>query len=383
MQNQLMSTEVTGSGQFSPPRLRSAVSYRYPVVSPDGKRVAYKSGSDLVVQQIDDGKVAKRFTLPQGNGLLGGMVARWPDCSVLAGGTPRTAMPCIMLDVEAGLARRLASRWLTMPAWSPDGTKITFDLRLSTGTEIWMHRLGSHQEAPHVPNGGSRGPGRGRGIAPPHGTKRMGVRYCKQSRSAKHLDPDQGTDRPANRKDRCLSQTNGQQRRRQDRCRGGQQEPTGQGPLGAVVLTRGKRAALSGRDRRDETRYGGLLPQGGRRRSRAATQSRPAHPDQTPAGTTSNDAIAERITRLDTFLKRLDSNGNGKIDAEEAKDPQAKLYMERLFSKLGREPHYPVTIADIKRDAEEYYRKRAASDSVEQLNLAPAAQPPAPVARGK
>ena len=63
----------------------------------------------------------------------------------------------------------------------------------------------------------------------------------------------------------------------------------------------------------------------------------PAHPDQTPAGTTSNDAIAERITRLDTFLKRLDSNGNGKIDAEEAKDPQAKLYMERLFSKLGRE----------------------------------------------
>ena len=32
----------------------------------------------------------------------------------------------------------MASRSLTLPAWSPDGTKITFDLRLSTGTEIWM-----------------------------------------------------------------------------------------------------------------------------------------------------------------------------------------------------------------------------------------------------
>ena len=47
-------------------------------------------------------------------------------------------MPCIILDVETGLARQVASRLLTMPAWSPDGTKITFDLRLRTGTEIWM-----------------------------------------------------------------------------------------------------------------------------------------------------------------------------------------------------------------------------------------------------
>ncbi len=47
-------------------------------------------------------------------------------------------MPCIILDVETGVARRVASRSLTFPAWSPDGTKIAFDLRLSTGTEIWM-----------------------------------------------------------------------------------------------------------------------------------------------------------------------------------------------------------------------------------------------------
>ena len=47
-------------------------------------------------------------------------------------------MPCIVLDVATGQARQLASRALTFPAWSPDGTKITFDLRLRTGTRIWM-----------------------------------------------------------------------------------------------------------------------------------------------------------------------------------------------------------------------------------------------------
>jgi formylglycine-generating enzyme required for sulfatase activity len=135
--NQLMSVEVTGKGRFSPPRLRSAVPYHYPAVSPDGKRVAYKSGGDLVIQQVDDGKVAKRFVLPKGSGILGG----WsPDSREFGFGgfNADDPMPSIILDVETGLARQVASRSLTLPAWSPDGSKITFDLRLSTGTEIWM-----------------------------------------------------------------------------------------------------------------------------------------------------------------------------------------------------------------------------------------------------
>jgi WD40 repeat protein len=135
--NQMMAAEVTGNGQFSPPRSRSAVPYRYPAVSPDGKRVAYRSGGDLVIQQMDDGKIVRRFVLPQGFGILGG----WsPDGREFGFGgfNADDPMPCIILDVETGLARQVASRALTMPAWSPDGTKITFDLRLKTGTEIWM-----------------------------------------------------------------------------------------------------------------------------------------------------------------------------------------------------------------------------------------------------
>jgi WD40 repeat protein len=135
--NQLMSLEVAGNAQFSPPRVRSAVPYRYPSVSPDGKRVAYKSGSDLVIQQVEDGKIAKRYVLPQGTGLLGG----WsPDSRQFGfgGWNADDRMPCIILDVETGLARQVAAHGLTMPAWSPDGTKITFDLRFRTETEIWM-----------------------------------------------------------------------------------------------------------------------------------------------------------------------------------------------------------------------------------------------------
>ena len=122
IKNQLMATEVTGSGQFSPPRLRSAVPYRYPAVSPDGKRVAYKSGGDLVIQQMDDGKVAKRFVLPQGNGLLGG----WsPDSREFGfgGWNAGDPMPCIILDVETGLARRVASAGSPCPPGRRMGPK--------------------------------------------------------------------------------------------------------------------------------------------------------------------------------------------------------------------------------------------------------------------
>ena len=135
-QNRFMITEVTGNGQFSPPRCgRDAISISGSFSEREG--VAHKDGGDLVIQQIDDGKILKRFVLPQGYGMLGG----WsPDGREFGFGgfNADDPMPCIILDVETGLARQVASRSLTLPAWSPDGTRITFDLRLSTGTEIWM-----------------------------------------------------------------------------------------------------------------------------------------------------------------------------------------------------------------------------------------------------
>ena len=130
--NQLMSTEVTGDNQFSPPRVRShvlSISGRF-----SGREaVAYKSGSDLVVRQIDDGKVAEAIHLPKETA-YSGLVARRSKFG-FGGWNARDPMPYIMLDVETGLAHFRRPDPFTMPAWSPDGTKITFDLRLSR-TEI-------------------------------------------------------------------------------------------------------------------------------------------------------------------------------------------------------------------------------------------------------
>ena len=135
--DQLVSTEITETGQFSPPRDRTMLPYRFPSVSPDGKRVAFANDGNLVIREISSGKVLKRYILPNGYGILG----RWsPDGQEFGFGGfgPADPMPCIILNVESGLARQVATRLLTLPSWSPDGTKIAFDLRRDGGTEVWM-----------------------------------------------------------------------------------------------------------------------------------------------------------------------------------------------------------------------------------------------------
>jgi hypothetical protein len=49
------------------------------------------------------------------------------------------------------------------------------------------------------------------------------------------------------------------------------------------------------------------------------------------------------------------------IDANEAADPNAKLMLDRIFSQIGKEPHYPMSISEIAQSYEAYYRSRANS----------------------
>ena len=72
----------------------------------------------------------------------------------------------------------------------------------------------------------------------------------------------------------------------------------------------------------------------------------------------SADEIAQRLTRTADFLKRLDTNGNGIIDPDEASDPQAKNMLDRIFARMGKEPHYPMAISEILQGYEAYYRTR-------------------------
>lgn len=74
-------------------------------------------------------------------------------------------------------------------------------------------------------------------------------------------------------------------------------------------------------------------------------------PDQRGGGDSNRPAPSDDSgrgsSRTAEFLKKLDANGNGMIEASEATDPGAKDVLERVFKKAGMEPHYPVLIADL------------------------------------
>ncbi len=72
----------------------------------------------------------------------------------------------------------------------------------------------------------------------------------------------------------------------------------------------------------------------------------------------SNDEITQRMARTADFLKRADANGNGMIDPDEASDPNTKGLLDRIFSRMGKEPHYPMAISEIMQGYEAYHRSR-------------------------
>lgn len=77
----------------------------------------------------------------------------------------------------------------------------------------------------------------------------------------------------------------------------------------------------------------------------------------------SNDEIAQRVARTADFLKRADANGNGVIDPDEASDPQTKSMLDRIFGRMGKEPHFPMAISEILQGYEAYYRARGSNGS--------------------
>ncbi len=88
----------------------------------------------------------------------------------------------------------------------------------------------------------------------------------------------------------------------------------------------------------------------------------------------SNDEITQRIARTEDFLKKLDANGNGMIDPDEASDAQAKNMLDRIFGRMGKEPHYPMAIREIMQGYESYYRTRGNTSG--SGSTSPAGSPP-------
>jgi Tol biopolymer transport system component len=108
--------------------------------SPDGKRFATHQGRRMVVVEWESGKTLGAWPLP-GPHLGDGMRAGWsPDGKRIAFGRTGPGDPSGLwvLDLDTGEAVRVLSGPCTMPAWSPDGARLSFDVRLATGSEIWV-----------------------------------------------------------------------------------------------------------------------------------------------------------------------------------------------------------------------------------------------------
>jgi hypothetical protein len=50
---------------------------------------------------------------------------------------------------------------------------------------------------------------------------------------------------------------------------------------------------------------------------------------------------------IETTLKKFDTNNDNMIDAKEAADPNAKNIIDRIWERMGKAPHYPVSISEL------------------------------------
>jgi len=115
------------------------------MMSADGARVAYCSGSRIVVADPKSGAPLRTWPV---FGAESTCELEWsPDGKQLGVGVPGDgcAAGLWLLDVETGHALHAVGGPATAPAWSVDAARLAFDLRLPDGPEIWTlesRRLG-------------------------------------------------------------------------------------------------------------------------------------------------------------------------------------------------------------------------------------------------
>jgi len=132
----------------SPPSL-------YPAISPDGSRIAFGGQGKLTVFEAKTGQTIASFSTPGEPGLLPGWSHDGRQVAFGGFGTGRTGL--WILDVERGGAYQVAKDpRCTMPAWSPDGKYLVFDVRAVTNAvearALWIINTESLPRNPALTN---------------------------------------------------------------------------------------------------------------------------------------------------------------------------------------------------------------------------------------
>src|SRR5271157_33600 len=123
-----------------------------------------------------------------------------------------------------------------------------------------------------------------------------------------------------------------------------------------IALGQGGRRGFRGRDQGaggdmsgGGFQWGGGGPGGGRFQKGGGDMGGGSGPMGGP-NANSPSSGSDISQRMADSLKNLDTNGNGMIDPDEASDPRAKGMLDRIFRRIGKEPHYPVAISEILQD---------------------------------
>jgi serine/threonine protein kinase len=109
----------------------------YPALSSDARLVAFRTGPSLIVADRATGKHLMRHELPLNTGFLAGFSSE--NMTIGFGGWGAwDPLKFSIMDIETGTVRQVLPEAFTMPAWSPDGSKVAVDLRERQRWEIWL-----------------------------------------------------------------------------------------------------------------------------------------------------------------------------------------------------------------------------------------------------
>ena len=144
--------------QESPAVFFASLPSPYPAISLDGSRIASGGQEKLTVYETKTGEVIASLSTPGEHGLLAGWSPDGRQVAFGGWGGSECRAGLWIFDVQRGGAYQVAKDpRCMMPAWSPDGKSLVFDLRsetnfVATRRALWIISTESLPRTPVLTN---------------------------------------------------------------------------------------------------------------------------------------------------------------------------------------------------------------------------------------